>query len=120
MKKRVLHIEVSTLEESLQQFADAWRVAEKGTPAPAYHGVGFESLPRLLATLTPKRWELIRVLRREGPMTAYALAKTLQRDHKNVYADVAALEAFRIVTRTADGRVEVPWDEIDAKFRLAA
>ncbi|MDD3517931.1 MAG: hypothetical protein PHQ14_06250 [Chromatiales bacterium] len=119
-KKRILHIEVSTLEESLQQFADAWRAAETGRPAPAHHAVGFENLPRLLSALTPKRWELIRVLRAEGPMTAYALAKLLRRDHKNIYADVAALESFGIVTRTAEGRIEVPWDEIDAKFRLAA
>ncbi|HEX19512.1 MAG TPA: hypothetical protein ENG78_01620 [Acidiferrobacteraceae bacterium] len=119
-KKRVLHIEISSVEASLEQFADTWEQAERGETVAPYHGVGFESMGQLLATLTPKRWELIERLRKEGPQTIYGLAKLLERNYKNVHTDVKALLKIDIVQETMDGKVEVPWDEIDAHLSLAA
>lgn len=118
-KKRVLHIEVSTLRESLKRFSDTWKRAEKGRKVEPYFGVGFESMASLLSTLTPKRWELIELLRKEGPMTVYGLAKQLGRDYKNVHGDVKALAALDIIERDGN-KVSVPWDEIEARLRLAA
>lgn len=118
--KRVLHVEVSSLEESLEQFGKALEHTIEGAEMEPYEGIGFESLGDLLSTLTPKRWELIRRLRREGPMTLYALAKALERDYKNVRLDVKALEGWGIIERDKEKRVLVPWDEIDVKVPLAA
>jgi len=118
-KKRVLHIEISSMEESLEQFAETWERADRGEVVTPYHGVGFESMGQLLATLTPKRWELIERLRNEGAMTIYALAKLLGRNYKNVHGDVKALAGLGIIQET-DGKIEVPWDEIEARLRLAA
>lgn len=118
--KRVLHIEVSSLQESLRQFAKVWAHAERGEAVETYEGVGFESMAQLLATLTPKRWELLERLKQEGPMTVYALAKSLGRDYKNVHTDVKALSELDIVQRTKEGKIMVPWDEIEARLRLAA
>jgi predicted transcriptional regulator len=73
--KRVLHIEVSSLEGSLRQFGEALEVVMRGEEREPYEGVGFESFTQLLDTLTPKRWALIERLKREGPLTVYALAK---------------------------------------------
>jgi predicted transcriptional regulator len=117
--KRVLHIEVTSAEESLGQFAATWERAVRDKAVKPYHGVGFESMGQLLATLTPKRWELIERLRCEGPMTIYALAKLLGRDYKNVHRDVKALMELDIIQET-DGKIEVPWDEIEARLRIAA
>jgi predicted DNA-binding protein (UPF0251 family) len=44
----------------------------------------------------PKRWELVGQLRREGPMTIYALAQRLNRGYKNVHTDVKALETVSL------------------------
>ena len=118
-KKRVLHIEVTTLAESLARFADAWKKAEKGKKVEPYTGVGFETMASLTVTLTPKRWELIERLKKEGPVTVYRLAKLLERDYKNVHGDVKILEGLGIVMRDGS-RVSVPWDEIEARVRLAA
>jgi predicted transcriptional regulator len=92
----------------------------QGAELEPYEGIGFESLVELLSTLTPKRWELIRRLRNEGPMTLYALAKMLERNYKNVRLDVKALEEWRIIERDEADRVLVPWDEIDVRVPLAA
>ena len=118
--KRTLHIEVSTLEESLDQFGDyLQRTIQDKTTAP-YSGIGFESIKYLFATLSPKRLELIEQLKRQGPMTVYALAKKLGRDYKNVHTDVKALEQWGVIGRDEQDCVQVPWDEIDLKIPLAA
>jgi len=119
-EKRVLHIEISSVEASLEQFADTWEQAERGKTVTPYHGVGSENMSQLLGTLTPKRWELIQRLRKEGPQTIYGLAKLLDRNYKNVHTDVKALLEFGIVQETAGGKIEIPWDEIDAHLYLAA
>jgi predicted transcriptional regulator len=118
--KRVLHIEVSSLEGSLQQFGEALEAVMRGEEREPYEGVGFESFTQLLDTLTPKRWALIERLKREGPLTVYALAKTLGRDYKNVHTDVKALEDLGVIERDSEGRVTVPWDEVEVKVPLAA
>jgi predicted transcriptional regulator len=118
--KRVLHVEVSSLEESLEQFGKALEQTIQGSELEPYEGIGFESMVELLSTFTPKRWDLIRCLRQEGPVTLYALAKTLGRDYKNVRLDVKTLEEWGIIERDEAGRVLVPWDEIDVKVLLAA
>ena len=119
-EKRVLHIEISSVDASLEQFAGTWEQAERGEAVTPYHGVGFESMSQLLAKLTPKRWELIERLRKEGPQTIYGLAKLLDRNYKNVHTDVKALLEIDIIQETTDGKIEVPWDEIDARLNLAA
>lgn len=41
--------------------------------------------------LSPKRWELVEILKDTGPLTIYALVKQLDRHYRNVYKDVAIL-----------------------------
>lgn len=117
--KRVLHVEVSSLEESLGQFGEVLEKTMQGIELEPFEAIGFESMVELLGTFTPKRWELIQRLRQEGPMTIYALAKALGRDYKNVRLDVKALEEWGIIKRDETGRVLVPWDEIDVRVPLA-
>ena len=77
-------------------------------------------MAELISTLTPKRWELIERLHHEGPMSIYALAKLLERDYKNVHTDVKTLSELEIIQETNEGTITIPWDEIEAHFRLTA
>ena len=77
-----MHIEISSPDESLRQFADTWHRAEQGEDVEPFYSVGFESMAELISTLTPKCWELIERLNHDGPMSIYALAKLLERDYK--------------------------------------
>jgi predicted transcriptional regulator len=86
-------------------------------PAP-YFGIGFETLPQLLAVFSPKRWELIAYLSEHGPLSVAALARGLGRDYKNVHGDVVSLMEWMVVERGPDGAVSVPWDEIDLRLPL--
>ena len=67
-KKRVSNVKVS---ESLQD-AGARAVAtlkdiQRGEPTPSYVGVSFGEIGQMLAAFTPRRWELIAMLREAGP-----------------------------------------------------
>ena len=67
-KKRVSNVKVS---ESLQD-AGARAVAtlkdiQRGEPTPSYVGVSFGEIGQMLAAFTPRRWELIPMLREAGP-----------------------------------------------------
>jgi len=81
--------------------------------------IGFAELPQFLDTFTPKRWELISELRGAGPLSIYALAKRLSRHYRNVHKDVSALMEWLVVEKDENGRVFVPWDEIDVLLPLA-
>jgi predicted transcriptional regulator len=118
--KRVLHVEVSMLEDALAQFGGALERTMRGEENPLYEAVGFESVAELLGVLTPARWRLIAVLRRKGASRISDLARHLGRNYENVHSDLKALMEFDIVERDANGLVSVPWDEIDVRVPLAA
>ena len=67
---------------------------------------------------TPKRWELVELLKLAFPLTIYALAKRLNRHYRNVHKDVSALIEWTVIEKNEAGRVFVPWDEIDVRWPL--
>lgn len=119
-RKRILHIELATLDNALQHFAQTWDKAAAGKAVKPYEGVSFETMEEFLSAFTPRRWALIRELSGAGPVTIYALAKQLNRDYKNVHGDVAALMNLGIIEKDAEGRISVPYDEIEARLPLGA
>lgn len=115
---RTLKVRVASAGEALDAFEEAWhRAAGRGRAAPE-QVLAFPDLPRLLAALTPARWALLARLRESGPLSVNALARLLGRDYKNVHTDVRALEALGLLARNAEGRIEVPWDSVEAVLRL--
>jgi predicted transcriptional regulator len=109
---RIVTVEVSSLRKSLGRFRRAWKKRDRQGEF-----ISFDSLETLLKTLTGKRWELLRVLQNKGPMSIRALARQLDRDVKNVHADVKALMDVGLIEQ--DGRqVRVPFEEIKAAFAV--
>ena len=84
----------------------------------SYSGVGFATGVELLTTLTSRRFELINALKEIGAVSIYALAKHLVRNYSNVHSDIGKLLELGIVEKDAEGRVFVPWDEIDVQLPL--
>ena len=48
-----------------------------------------------------------------------ALAIRLHRQYRNVFNDIKTMERLGLVEKNAVGQFYVPWDEIDATFKLA-
>jgi predicted transcriptional regulator len=123
MNKKTLNIGVSSLDDGLAQFAKVWKDASAGKHIKTFAGIGFATGVQLLTTLTSRRFELINALKETGALSIYALAKHLERNYSNVHSDIGKLLELGIVEKDAEGRVFVPWDEIDVQLplqRLAA
>jgi predicted transcriptional regulator len=103
----------SVFQAAAQQLADA----RKGQ-VPDFR-LSFESARSLFAELTPARLDLLDTLRRVGPCSVYAVAKTAKRNYSNVHSDVARLEELGLVERDEDGSVSVPFEAVEILVPLA-
>jgi predicted transcriptional regulator len=81
--------------------------------------LSFESARSLFTDLTPARVDLLDTLRRVGPCSVYALAKTAERNYSNVHSDVARLEELGLIERTEEGSVSVPYESVVILVPLA-
>ena len=119
MKKQIA-IGIGDATTTAKGFIDTWRRAERGERVEEKQRLYFENLETLLKTLTSGRWVLLKKLRENGPMSIRVLANELGRDYKNVHTDVRRLEHIGLIGRTKDNKIEVPWDIVEARLRLAA
>ncbi len=89
-------------------------------PEQPIERVYFHDVKTFLKYITPKRFELLDNLHRNGASSVRALAKMLNRHYKNVFDDVKLLEQIGLVEKDDAGLYSVPWDEVNASFKLAA
>jgi predicted transcriptional regulator len=115
-----IQIGIGNSTKTAKGFIDAWKRAEYSEKVEAEERLFFESLETLLETLTSGRWKLLKTLRTKGPLSVRALAGEQGRDYKNVHRDVQLLERVGLIGRTQDNKVEVPWDIVEARLKLAA
>jgi predicted transcriptional regulator len=113
-KQRKVRLHVESLEESGRRFIDAWHRAESGERVQKEH-LSFESLEGLLATLSPKRLELVRFVRRRPNLSIAAVARALGRDYKRVHGDVRALEMAGLLEEDEAG-LRAPYSGVDAQL----
>lgn len=115
---KVLNIEIKSPEDALADFGKALEALETGQEAYPQFSVGFEDVPQFAKVFTPKRWELITCLKQVGTVSIYELAKRLGRHYRNVHQDISLLMKWMVVEKDEDGKVLIPWDEIDVKLLL--
>jgi len=111
--QRVLHVHTDEApQKALARVADAMQALGQGqVPDPRFE-LGFESMQQLLAVFTPKRWDLLAVLREAGPQSIMSLARRLNRNYKNVHTDVAVLLEWGVIEKTEQQQIIAPFDEI--------
>ncbi|MGH8582436.1 MAG: DNA-binding protein [Gammaproteobacteria bacterium] len=109
-------LEVRSLAETL---ADAARAMKTGRTEREAR-ISFATPELLWQVLTAKRWELLKVLSGAGPVSIREAARRVGRDVKAVHRDVAALLNAGVLSRTADGSVEFPFQVVKVEFVLQA
>jgi predicted transcriptional regulator len=115
--QQTAQVHVGSLQDMGKRFVSAWRRAELGEQVSETHAT-FLDLETMLATLSPRRLELLKHVRQHGATNTRELAAAIGRDYKNVHQDVAALETAGLLLR--DGRkLSAPWDEVQASVALA-
>ena len=82
--------------------------------------ITFASVELLWRTLTAKRWDLLKAMTGQGPMSIREAARRVGRDVKAVHGDVHALLAAGILDRAKDGRIVFPFDKVRVDFELRA
>jgi predicted transcriptional regulator len=80
--------------------------------------ISFASVELLWKTLKTKRWELLKAMTGQGPMTIREAARRVSRDVKAVHGDVHALLNAGVLERTDDGKVVFPYDAVHVDFTL--
>ncbi len=108
-------VDIGQPENDIQDFIQAWETGKQAAPV---NKLTFESIKGFINAFTPKRWELMQVLKKQGSQTIYQLAKTLGRDYKNTHTDVKKLLELGLLNKDEDKKVMILWDEIETHFKL--
>ncbi len=116
-KQRKVRVHVESLAELGRRFVDAWHRAERGERVHEEH-LSFESLETLLATLSPKRIELVRFVRQRPHLSIAAIARALGRDYRRVHGDVRALQAAGLLEEDEHG-LRAPFAGVDAELSFS-
>lgn len=119
MTDQSISVHVASLEDMGERFVRAWKAAEAGERVARDH-VTFLGLEAFMAAMSPRRLDLMRHLRRAGPMSVRRLSQQLGRDYKSVHGEVARLADAGLIERRARDAVAVPWDRMVTELDLAA
>lgn len=82
--------------------------------------ISFESAEQLFKVLSGKRWDLLKAMVGAGAVSIREVARRVGRDVKGVHTDVHRLINSGIIRKTADGKIEFPYDAIHVDFVLKA
>ena len=113
---KTVTLDVRPPAESMADFVQVWKT---GKPQQSAH-LSFATPELLWQVLTPKRWELLKVLCGAGPVSIREAARRVGRDVKAVHGDVTALLNAGVLDRTAEGSIVFPFEAVKVEFLLQA
>lgn len=110
MKAKKLKIGIRNADDVLKEAAETMRGVAAGKKVrPKGHRLFFTSPEALRQFLTPKKLELIRLIRKRQPGSINKLAALARRDFKRVYEDIQSLAQAGLVELANDkGRKKTP------------
>jgi len=110
MKVKKLKIGIRSTDDVLREAAETVKSVAAGKKVrPKGHRLFFTSPEALRRFLTPKRLELIRLIRKRQPGSINELAGLAHRDFKRVYEDIQSLAQAGLVDLAKDkGRGKTP------------
>ena len=111
---KVVTLDVSSTEEVKRRALEAFS-GKKQRPR-----ISFATPELLWKVLTAKRWELLKAMTGQGPITIREAARRVGRDVKAVHGDVHGLLAAGLLDKTDEGRVVFPFDAVRVDFTLRA
>lgn len=121
MTERNFQVDIKSHDKVMAELKDLVRQIDKGDyPDKPFERVYFNDAKTFFRHITPRRFDLLEELHRQGEMSINALARLLKRNYKNVHDDVKALEEIGVIELQENGLYSVPWDEVRTSFKLAA
>ena len=113
---KTVTLDVRTPLRAASEFVRVWKSGKADSSAR----ISFATPELLWKVLTAKRWELIKGMAGQGPMTLREAARRVARDVKAVHGDAHALLAAGILRKTPEGRLEFPFEAVHVDFLLHA
>ena len=101
IKTKKLKLYIEGTEQYKKKIKGELKAIDKGRAKTLREDItSFQSLDQLRKFLTPKRLELLRVIRHKKPQSIYGLAKLVERTPENVNTDLKFLEKLGFVEVT--------------------
>lgn len=107
-------IGVASREEINARFTGAMTTGKRAAPF-----IGFVDERALWGTLTPLRWDILKVMTGAGPIALREIARRVGRDVRGVHTDVHSLLAVGLIERDETG-FRFPYDAVHVDFVLKA
>lgn len=105
-------IGVASREEINSRFMRTMTTGKRTAPF-----IGFADERALWATLTPLRWDILKVRTGAGPLALREIARRVERDVRGVHTDVHALRVAGLIERN-DAGFQFPYDAVHVDFML--
>ena len=125
MRIKHLNLKIETKTKFFDRVGKRLSAIDKGQASGKLEeALSFESVEAFRKILTPKRMELLKIIRHERPSSIYALAKLARRDIKNVRDDIALLKNLGLVDLKSDRNVRavviprVNYDELKVAIAI--
>ena len=113
---KTVTLDVRPLADSLADFAQSWKSGKRDPAAR----ISFATPDLLWSVLTARRWDLLKAMSGQGPMSLREAARRVRRDVKGVHGYAHALLDAGVLRRTDDGRLEFPYEAVHVDFTLRA
>lgn len=97
MKVKNVNVEIKPLGEVLKDAATVMNKIKKGEKVRPKKALSFGNVDSFRKFFTPRRLELLQVIKHKHPESIYQLAKLTNRDFKSVVTDIRILERFGMI-----------------------
>ncbi len=121
MKTKTIKIGIKRLHAAMDDFVAAGEALARGETVREETGIYFTSVEAFRRAITPRRMELVHIIKTTKPKSINQLAKFARRNIKNVAEDVKFLAQVGLVeTETEGNRLtpQVDYDEIDLRIAV--
>jgi predicted transcriptional regulator len=108
MKVKRVKVGIKSTEKVLEDAKTAMKKLEQGQTIQRETGVYFTSFEAFRKALTPKRLQLLHVIKISKPKSLHELAEFTKRDIKNVSEDVKYLEQIGLIEKRGGRREVIP------------
>ena len=113
---KTVTLDVRSPAAAMGEFTRAWKTRKAQRSAR----ISFATPELLWQVLTVKRWELLKVLCGDGPVSIREAARRVGRDVKAVHSDVTALLNAGVIERAEGGGIVFPFEAVKVEFLLQA
>ena len=121
MKTKTITIGIRDLRTALDGFVTAGQALARGETVREETGIYFTSLEAFRKAVTPRRMELLHLIKSVRPGSINELARLAGRNIKNVAGDVKYLAQIGLIETESVGRCSAPrvgYDQIDLRIAV--